>query len=140
MPLIEEINSPVILFDGVCNLCSNVVQFVIKRDKKNLYQFASLQSSFGQSVLKKYNLSGQYLNTFILLQKDKVYTKSTGALIVAKNLSGFWPALYIFILIPPFIRNFVYDIISKYRYTWFGKNEICWIPSPKLKSKFLNDL
>ena len=140
MPTVEDINTPVILFDGICNLCSNVVQFIIKRDKKNIYKFASLQSPFGQSVLKKHNLSGQYLKTFILLQNDKVYTKSTGALMVTKNLSGILPALYIFIIIPPFIRNLVYDLVSKYRYSLFGKKETCWIPSPKLKSKFLNDL
>ena len=140
MPTVEDINTPVILFDGICNLCSNVVQFIIKRDKKNIYKFASLQSPFGQFVLKKHNLSGQYLKTFILLQNDKVYTKSTGALMVTKKLSGIWPALYIFIIIPPFIRNLVYDLVSKYRYSLFGKKETCWIPSPKLKSKFLNDL
>ena len=133
----EHMQSSVILFDGFCNLCSNTVQFIIKRDKKDTFKFASLQSPFGQSVLKKYQLSDDYLKTFILLQDGKVFTKSTGALMVSRKLSGIWPALYFFIIVPSFIRNFIYNIVSKYRYAWFGKKEICWIPTKEMNSKFL---
>ncbi len=138
MPDITQIQHPVILFDGVCNLCSGVVQFIIKRDPKNTFQFASLQSDFGNSVLQKFNLPAVAFNSFILYRNGKIYTKSTGALLVAKELSGAWPLLSIFIIVPSFIRNGIYDIIARNRYKWFGKKEACWIPSPILKLKFLD--
>lgn len=129
---------PVILFDGVCNLCNSAVQFVIKRDKKNIFKFASLQSSFGQSVLKKYQLPATNFNSFVLLQNQKVYTRSTAALMVVKQLSGLWPLLYSFITVPSFIRNGIYNLVAKNRYKWFGKKETCWLPSPELKIRFFD--
>jgi predicted DCC family thiol-disulfide oxidoreductase YuxK len=136
MPDLENIKQPVILFDGVCNLCNKVVQFVIKRDKKNIFRFASLQSSFGQNLLKCYNLPVDNFNSFILYKKGKVYAKSTAALMVAKQLPG-WSLLYPLILIPAFLRNMFYDLVAKNRYKWFGKKEECWIPTHDMKSKFV---
>lgn len=138
MPEIDRIQHPVILFDGVCNLCSSIVHFVIKRDRKDSFRFASLQSDFGQFLLKKFNLPADSFNSFILYRAGKVYTKSAGALQVAKQLSGAWPLLYIFIILPSIIRDGVYNIIASNRYKWFGKKEACWIPSPALKIKFLD--
>jgi predicted DCC family thiol-disulfide oxidoreductase YuxK len=93
----------VILFDGVCNLCSSSVQFVIKHDPKRQFRFASLQSDYGQNVMKKFGLPENELNSFILLENEKLYTKSTGALRVTKKLSGLWPLLYGFIMFQPFM-------------------------------------
>lgn len=135
---IYQTRYPVILFDGVCNLCSSVVQFIIKKDKRNTFRFASLQSDFGLSILQKFNLPADTFNSFILYQGGKIFTKSTGALMVAKQLSGAWPLLSVFIFVPAFIRNRVYDLIARKRYKWFGKKEECWIPSRALKNKFLN--
>lgn len=132
----NDLSHPVILFDGICNLCNASVQYVIKHDKKKLFRFASLQSSFGESVLKQYNLPVNTFNSFILLSDNKIYTRSTAALLVAKKLSGLIKLLYGFIIIPRFIRDFVYDIIAKNRYKWFGKKEACWVPTPELKSLF----
>jgi predicted DCC family thiol-disulfide oxidoreductase YuxK len=138
MQLIQDIEQPVILFDGVCNLCSRAVQFIIKRDRKNVFRFSSLQSNFGQAVLKKFSLPTNTFNSFILFKKGKIYTRSTGALMVAKQLQGGWPLLYFFIIVPAFIRDSVYNYIANNRYKWFGKKEECWIPSPALKSKFID--
>ncbi len=135
---IDDIQQPIILFDGVCNLCNGVVQFIIKRDTKNIFRFASLQSMFGQAVLQKFHLPSNTFNSFILLQKGKIYTKSTGALMVSKQLRGGWQSLYFFMIVPGFIRNSVYNYIANNRYKWFGKKEECWIPSPALKSKFID--
>ncbi len=132
----NDLSHPVILFDGICNLCNASVQYVIKHDKKKLFRFASLQSSFGESVLKQYNLPVNTFNSFILLSDNKIYTRSTAALLVAKKLSGLIKLLYAFIIIPRFIRDAVYDIIAKNRYKWFGKKEACWVPTPELKSLF----
>jgi predicted DCC family thiol-disulfide oxidoreductase YuxK len=131
-------NQLIILFDGVCNLCSSSVQFVIKHDKKKQFRFASLQSGFGQKTLSENNLSTTDLSSFILLENGKLHTKSTGALRVVKRLGGAWPLLYGFIIVPPFIRNAVYNWVAKNRYKWFGKQESCWLPTPELKARFIN--
>jgi predicted DCC family thiol-disulfide oxidoreductase YuxK len=131
-------NQLIILFDGVCNLCSSSVQFVIKHDKKKQFRFASLQSAFGQKTLSENNLSTTDLSSFILLENGKLYTKSTGALRVVKRLGGAWPLLYGFIIVPPFLRNAVYNWVAKNRYKWFGKQESCWLPTPELKARFIN--
>lgn len=130
--------NPVILFDGVCNLCNSSVFFVIKHDPKKQFRFASLQGDYGQQVLKKFHLPPNSLNSFILIKENQIYTRSTGALKVAKQLSGFWPLLYVFIIVPVFIRNAVYQFIANNRYKWFGKKESCMVPSPALKDLFYN--
>ncbi|POY35998.1 thiol-disulfide oxidoreductase [Solitalea longa] len=128
----------IVLFDGVCNLCNTTVQFIIKNDPKGKFKFAALQSAAGQEFLEKFNLQKQYLNTFILIENNTPRLKSTGVCYVVKNLNGLFPLLFICILIPTFIRDWIYDLIAKNRYKWFGKQESCLIPSPELLSRFLN--
>ncbi len=130
--------NPLILFDGVCNLCNSSVQYVIKHDPHRLFRFASLQSAFAQKILSDYHLPSNEYNSFILFNDNKIYTRSTAALLVAKKLKGFIKSLYVFIIVPKFIRDAVYNIIAKNRYKWFGKKQVCWLPSPELKSLFLN--
>lgn len=129
---------PIILFDGICNLCNNAVQFVLKHDKKKLFRFASLQSDFGKSILIKHALPTDNFNSFVLILNGKAYTKSTAALSVAKMLSGPIKLLYGFIVVPAFIRNGVYNVIARNRYKWFGKKESCMLPSPDVAARFLN--
>lgn len=126
----------VILFDGVCNLCNGFVQFVIRRDKKNRFLFASLQSDEANELLKDL-VSGKDLKTVVLIENDTIYTRSTAALRICRGLPGGWPLLYGFIIIPAFIRNAVYNFISRNRYRWFGKKDHCMIPAPELQKKFL---
>ena len=129
---------PIILFDGVCNLCNSSVQYVIKHDRDALFRFASLQGETGQQLLKQYDLSTNDMNSFVLISDNKAYTRSDAALNVAKQLTGFTKILYGFIIVPPFIRNAVYNHIAKNRYKWFGKKDSCMIPTAALKSRFLN--
>lgn len=131
-------NKPIILFDGVCNLCNTSVQYVIKHDKRAFFTFASLQGETGQQLLKKYGLTDNDLNSFVLIINNKVVTRSAAALTVARNLGGIIKLLYGFMIIPAFIRDAVYNIIAKNRYKWFGKRDSCMIPSPELSSRFLN--
>ncbi|MDE3143299.1 MAG: thiol-disulfide oxidoreductase DCC family protein [Bacteroidota bacterium] len=133
----NEIKSPVILFDGVCNLCCGSVQFIIKRDKKKQFRFASLQSKFGKNVLYQFELNENNMNSFILIEDGKLFTRSTAALKVAKQLSGAWKMMYVFILVPAFIRNYMYSVIANKRYKWFGKKEECWLPTENMKNLFL---
>lgn len=132
-----EDNKSLLLFDGVCNLCNSSVQFILLRDKKDRFRFASLQSDYGQNLLREHNLPTESFNSLVLVENGKVYKKSTAALRIARKLKGLWPILFAFIIIPPFIRNFVYDIIAKNRYRWFGKKEECMLPRPEWKQKFL---
>ena len=97
----------IIFFDGVCNLCNGSVQFVIERDKKDQFKFAALQSDFAKLELAQYGVDLTNSNSFMLLENGKVYQQSTAALRVAKQLSGWWPVLYVFIIVPAFIRNWV---------------------------------
>jgi predicted DCC family thiol-disulfide oxidoreductase YuxK len=127
----------ILLFDGVCNLCNNAVDFVIQRDSKDRFKFAALQDPKTKSILKDYQINLDYIDSIILIRGDQIFHKSKAALETASKLSGLWPLLYVFVIIPAFIRDPVYDWIAKNRYKWFGKKETCRLPTPKEKSKFL---
>jgi predicted DCC family thiol-disulfide oxidoreductase YuxK len=127
----------IILFDGVCNLCNNSVKFIIKRDTSGYFKFASLQGETGQRLLKKHSLNYD-LNSFVLIEKEKAYLKSSAALRVCSQLGGAWRILSIFRFLPPLFRDFLYDIVAKNRYKWFGKEESCILPLPKWKQRFLD--
>ena len=129
-------DKPVILFDGVCNLCSGSVQFILKRDKEKKFMFASLQSNYGQKFLQQFNLPANTVNSFFLYQDDKIFTRSTAALKMFQQLKN-WRWVKILWIFPKFIRDAVYNLIAKNRYKWFGKKEECWVPTPELKARFL---
>ncbi|MEX1383530.1 thiol-disulfide oxidoreductase DCC family protein [Lutibacter sp.] len=130
-------NKSIILFDGICNLCNTSVIFIIKHDKKAHFKFASLQSDAAKELLLQYNVKKIKIDSIILIENGTFYEKSTAALRISKKLNGGFKLLYIFILIPTFIRDWVYNYIAKNRYKWFGKKDNCMIPSEKLKSRFL---
>lgn len=125
----------IIFFDGVCNLCNGAVNFVIERDPNSLFKLAPLQSDIAVNYLDEDRISS--LDSIVLYENGKIYEKSTAALRIAKKLNGAWFLLYAFIIIPPFIRNFIYDIIAKHRYKWFGKSDTCRMPSQNIKDRFL---
>lgn len=127
----------IILFDGVCNFCNSSVQFIIKRDSTELYQFASLQGSIGRELLKKHGLK-EDLNTFVLIEGNHSYIKSDAALRICRNLSGLYPVLSIFRIVPSPIRDILYNVIAKNRYKWFGRKDSCMIPSPDVRDRFLD--
>ncbi|MDU8887031.1 thiol-disulfide oxidoreductase DCC family protein [Yeosuana sp. MJ-SS3] len=127
-----------ILFDGVCNLCNSSVQYVIKRDKMNLFMFTALQSDVGQQIIKEHDIDTIKTDSIILYSEEgKLSYKSTAALKIAKHLGFPTNLMVVFFIIPPFIRNWVYDFVARNRYNWYGKRDQCMIPTPELKSKFL---
>ncbi|TVZ51710.1 thiol-disulfide oxidoreductase DCC family protein [Dokdonia sp. Hel_I_53] len=128
----------IILFDGVCNLCNGAITFVIQRDKADLFRYAPLQSDIGKELALKHEIDQDNVDSIILIANGSAFTKSTAALKIAKHLKGGWPLLSIFLIIPKFIRDGVYDFIARNRYRWFGKMNACMIPTPELKSKFLD--
>lgn len=131
-------NKKIVLFDGVCNLCNASVQFIIEHDKKNVFQFSSLQSDFGQKLLEKNQLNTTEFNSIILLDEENIFQQSDAALRIAKNLNFPVKLLAVFLIIPKPIRDYFYSLVSKNRYKWFGKKESCWIPTANLKSKFID--
>ena len=130
--------SKVILFDGHCNLCSGFVRFILQRDRKKTFRYASLQGVFGQQLLKEQGLPLTAFGTFILAEGGRIHTRSTGVLRIVKALPGAWPLLYAFILIPAFIRDPIYDWVARNRYAWFGKRDQCWMPQPEWAERFMD--
>jgi len=131
-------NKKVILFDGVCNLCNSAVNKIIVHDKKNSFLFTSLQSETGQHICRELGIDTKKIDSMILYESSLAYfIKSTAALKIMNELSGLWSLTKILWILPEDFRNWVYDIIAKNRYKWFGKKEDCRIPNPELKAKFL---
>ena len=129
----------IILFDGVCNLCNSSVQFVIKRDKNDIFRFASLQSEAGQKLANERGINTSEIDSIILIEPQiAYYTKSDAALIIAKSLSGGWSFLGIFMGLPKGLRDTIYDWVARNRYQWFGKKDSCMIPTEADKGKFLD--
>lgn len=128
----------IILFDGHCNLCNKTVQFIIKRDPKGKFNFAALQSPVGQELLQRLKLPTQVFETFVLIQENQYYTKSTAALRVLKELGGVWGLLYVFIAVPKRLRDYLYTTLAKRRYRWFGRRDTCMLPTPDIQQRFLD--
>lgn len=129
--------APIILFDGVCNFCNGAVNFVLKQDKKAVFRFAPLQSEAGKSLLKQYQLSEHDFDSFVLVDRGRVFKKSSAALQVMNKLPWYWKEAQILRIIPVFLRDAIYDFIADHRYKWFGKKEQCMIPTPELRDRFL---
>ena len=128
----------IILFDGVCNFCSNAVLKIIKYDTKNQFIFTSLQSDVGKKIINHLGIDTTKIDSIVLYQpKVAYYIKSSAALKIMEEFGGFWKLTQIFGVFPEGIRNFIYDFIAKNRYKWFGKKEICMIPSEEISSKFI---
>lgn len=127
--------NPIILFDGVCNFCNSSVNFIIEHDQKGYFKFAPLQSEIGKSLIEKFGLNE--VDSIILVEDDKAYTHSTAALKFIKHLDGIWSWAYIFIIIPRPIRDFFYKLFAANRYRLFGKKDVCMMPTPEIRSRFL---
>ena len=125
----------IIFFDGVCNLCNGAVQFIIKRDPSAKFKFAPLQSTQADQLLSEKLTKS--LDSIVLYDGGKEYTKSTAALNIAKELSGPWRLFLVFKILPKKVRDWVYDLVASKRYKWFGKRDHCMLPTPELKKRFL---
>lgn len=126
----------IILFDGVCNFCDSSVQFIIKYDRAEYFQFASIQSEAGQALLAQYQVP-ENIDSVLLIEQGKVYFESTAALKICRRLDSFWPVICIFIIIPPSIRNKMYRLFAKNRYRLFGRKAACLMPTSSQRKRFL---
>ncbi len=126
----------IILFDGVCNLCNGVVNFIIDRDPGGRFRFVPLQSEKARELLRPFGIDDAALNSIVLIQEGKIFTRSGAVLEIVRHLRGFWPLLSIFKVIPAFIRDVFYNYVARNRYRIFGQSETCRIPTPELEQRF----
>ena len=128
---------PVVLFDGVCNLCNASVTFLIDRDSEALFRFAPLQSDVGQALVSRCELEGE--DSIVLVEEDgRCYVRSEAALRIARRMDGAWPLLSAFLLLPRPLRDAAYRFIARNRYRWFGRQDACRLPTPDLRARFLD--
>ncbi|HMB62701.1 MAG TPA: DUF393 domain-containing protein [Eudoraea sp.] len=132
-------NKKIILFDGVCNLCNRSVQYIIKRDKKDVFRFAPLQSEIGEKLINERKIDPSKVDSIVLIEPNiAYYIKSSAALKIGSSFGGGYHLLVIFQWVPRVIRDWIYDLIASRRYRWFGKREACMVPSSGIKARFLN--
>ncbi len=134
----SELNSsPILLFDGVCNLCNASVQWILKHDKDGLFRFTALQSDTGQALLARFDLNSEHFDTVVLVYGDRAFTRSDAALEILRRLGAPWSWLAVFGWVPRKLRDAVYNWIARNRYRWFGRQEQCWLPRKEWASRFL---
>jgi len=127
----------VVLFDGVCGLCRSSVRFIIRRDRAGVFRFASLQSDVGAALGNRYGVAARGLETLVLVEAETAYVRSDATLRIARRLGVPWSLLGLLLLIPRFIREPAYRMVSKYRYQWFGRFDRDWVPPAELSDRFL---
>ena len=132
-----------ILYDGVCGLCARLTQFVLPRDPKGVFRYASLQSDIGRAFLVRFGKNPDDLDTLVVItdyetDRARALTKSNAGLFVMENLGGLWKTGSLVRVLPQALRDWGYGIIARYRYDWFGKHEACWLPTPENRGRFLD--
>jgi predicted DCC family thiol-disulfide oxidoreductase YuxK len=127
----------IVLFDGVCNFCNDTVNFIIRNDPQKEFMFAPLQSEAGEQLRAKYGVDAD-IDSVVLIEDDKAYTHSTAGLKIARRLGGVYSLVYALIVVPAAIRDLGYKIFAANRYRLFGRKEVCMIPTPELKERFLS--
>lgn len=132
-----KIPDNLILFDGVCNFCSTLVQFVIRHDPEAKFRFAAIQSEIGREIYQSHGLDPAELETFVFIADGKVLLRSDAAIEVVSRFGGAWTIVAIFRLVPRVARDFVYSTIARNRYRWFGRKEVCMMPTPEIEERFL---
>lgn len=130
-------HNQILLFDGLCNLCNDSVNFILKRDKTGKFKFASLQSEFGITLCKNHDIDTNRVDSIILIKNDKAFIKSAAVLEILKDLPIGWRGLRLGIIFPKAIRDYLYDLVAKHRYRIFGKKDECLIPSKNVQDRFL---
>jgi predicted DCC family thiol-disulfide oxidoreductase YuxK len=133
-------SSTIILFDGVCNLCSGVVRFVIARDPRAHFRFAALQSDAARRACAEVGATPPAAvdpDTIIVIADGRALERSDAALAIASRLPFPWPMFGVFRILPRALRDWLYRLVAKNRYRWFGKSETCMMPTPELRARFL---
>jgi predicted DCC family thiol-disulfide oxidoreductase YuxK len=129
----------VVLFDGVCNLCSASVHFIVDRDRDAFFKFASIQSDIAKELMKEHGVAFPEgdPSSIILVEDGQAFDRSSAALRIARHLNGIWKLGWLLIVVPRFVRDALYEVVAKHRYRWFGKKDVCMVPTPALRARFL---
>jgi predicted DCC family thiol-disulfide oxidoreductase YuxK len=127
-----------VLFDGVCQFCNSSVNFIMDHDPARRFCFAALQSPLGEAMLRRFHLPTNSVDSVILIEQNRCYLKSTAALRIARRLQSPWPALSLFIVLPALVRDLGYDWLARNRYRWFGKLDMCRVPTPEVRERFVD--
>ena len=136
VPVIPD-EHPVVLFDGVCNLCNGAVVFIIERDPRARFRFGALQSEAAAALLALTGVRDALPDSMVLVEKRRLYVRSQAALRIARGLRFPWWLLSVFVLLPRRLRDGMYDIVARHRYRWFGKRDACMVPTPELEKRIL---
>jgi len=131
-------NKPIIIFDGVCNLCNGAIQFILKKDKDRQFHFAWLQSDFGKQQLSEQGLNSEFPETLILLRDQKVFQRSDAILEILRILPGIWRYIVIIRIFPKSVRDRLYNLVAKNRYRWFGRQQSCLMPTDDIRERFIS--
>jgi predicted DCC family thiol-disulfide oxidoreductase YuxK len=135
---VPQIPDNLVLFDGVCNLCSALVQFVIRHDPAAKFRFAAIQSEIGGEIFQSHGLDPADLQTFVFIAEGKMFLRSDAAIEVVSRFGGAWRICTIFQFVPRVLRNAIYSFIARNRYRWFGRKEVCMVPTAEIKERFLD--
>lgn len=127
----------IIIFDGICNFCNSSVNFIIVRDPEGKFSFAPMQGEAAQLLMKQHGIDDPDLNTFLLIKNGKLYQRTDAALEIAKDLIGYWKYCRVFLIVPTPLRDVFYRLLAKNRYRLFGRREICMVPTPEVRQRFL---
>jgi predicted DCC family thiol-disulfide oxidoreductase YuxK len=130
-------DEPVVLFDGLCHLCSGTVRFILPRDRARRFRFAPLQSEAGRHLLEASGIEPDPTGTIVLIEGPRAWTRSTAVLRIARGMSGLWPLFYLFIAVPRPLRDWVYEIVARNRYRWFGRRDQCFLPGEEDRERFV---
>jgi predicted DCC family thiol-disulfide oxidoreductase YuxK len=130
-------NRHVIIFDGICRFCSGAVSFIIKRDPRGLFAFTPMQSDIAQKLMETHADAELGSDTILLIKDGVCYVRTDAALEIAKDLSGLWFLFRVFKVVPRAVRDYIYRVFSRHRYSLFGKRESCMIPTADIRSRFL---
>jgi predicted DCC family thiol-disulfide oxidoreductase YuxK len=133
----EPVDGPIILFDGVCHLCNGTVRFVLARDRAGRFRFATLQSAAAHRLLASHGGASAVPDSVVLLGGGRLLTRSDAILAVAAGLGWPWAALGAARVVPRGLRDAVYDLVARHRYRWFGRREVCMVPGPEVRARFL---
>lgn len=134
----EGTNTQIVLYDGVCNLCDGAVRFILPRDSRKVFRFASLQSTYAKSILARHGIDdARALESIVLIEDGRPYLLSTGILRIARRLDFPWNLASVFLVVPRPLRDAVYRFVARNRYRWFGKEEVCLLPRPEWRDRFI---
>jgi predicted DCC family thiol-disulfide oxidoreductase YuxK len=134
---VTQIPDNLVLFDGVCNLCNASVQFIIRHDRTAIFHFVALQSEIGREICRSQGLDPADAQTFVLISGGRILVRSDAAIQVVSRFGGAWRFFEVFRLVPRVARDWIYSVVARNRYRWFGRTDACMIPIPDVKARFL---